>query len=174
MKINVIGTSGSGKSTFARKLAAKLCHEYIELDQIFWLPNWTEPRDEDLFAKLRTALDKPSWVLDGNYSRTNSIKWESVDSVIWLDYSFARTLSQAVFRALRRAWTKEELWPGTGNRESFRGSFLSRKSIILWTIQQHGPTREKNLRIMQDPKHAHIKFVRLANHREADRYLNSV
>jgi adenylate kinase family enzyme len=175
-RINVIGTSGSGKSTFARKLSSKLGAPYFELDAIFWKPNWTEPTDEELFAKLREALDRPAWVLDGNYSRTNSIKWEKADMVIWLDYSFRRTLLQAVTRAIRRAWTKEELWAGTGNRESFRGSFLSRKSIIWWTIRQHAPTREKNLRLIADSqkpggKYAHVKFVRLTSHRDADRFL---
>ena len=34
-RINVVGTSGSGKSTFSKKLASKLNCPYIELDQIF-------------------------------------------------------------------------------------------------------------------------------------------
>ena len=38
------------------------------------------------------------WVLDGNYTRTTSIKWKEVDMVIWIDYSFLRTLFQAIHR----------------------------------------------------------------------------
>ncbi len=40
MKLNVVGTSGSGKSTFSKALAEKLAIEHIEMDQIFWGPNW--------------------------------------------------------------------------------------------------------------------------------------
>ncbi|HDY8086621.1 TPA: (d)CMP kinase, partial [Vibrio vulnificus] len=33
-RINVIGTSGSGKSTFSRQLASKLKYPYLEMDAI--------------------------------------------------------------------------------------------------------------------------------------------
>ena len=133
-RINVIGTSGSGKSTFARKLSEGLGYPYIEMDQVFWGPNWHWPPDEVFFENLRQALGGNQWVLDGNYTRTIPIKWERVEMVVWLDYSFPLTLFQAVKRALKRSITQEELWEGTGNRESFRKSFFSKDSIILWTI----------------------------------------
>jgi len=40
-----------------------------------------------------------------------------VQAVIWLDFSFAHTLYQAVARAIPRLFSQEELWPrnGTGN-----------------------------------------------------------
>jgi adenylate kinase family enzyme len=69
-KINVIGTSGTGKSTFAKKLSEDLGIPYLEMDKIFWLPNWTWPTDEAFFSNLKQALDQPTWVLDGNYTRT--------------------------------------------------------------------------------------------------------
>jgi len=43
-RINVVGTSASGKSTFARMLAQKLQLDYIELDDLFWLDDWQEVR----------------------------------------------------------------------------------------------------------------------------------
>lgn len=69
---------------------------------------------------------------------------------------------------------QEELWEGTGNRESFRKSFFSKDSIILWTIKTHRSVRVKYESYMQDPKYSHIKFVRLKNHREADEFLIKV
>lgn len=173
-RINVIGTSGSGKSTFSKKLAKALGLPYIEMDKIFWGPNWKWPSDEEFFAKLRTELDKPAWVLDGNYTRTIPMKWENVDLVIWLDYSFAITLLQAVRRAVKRAWTQEEIWDGTGNRESFRKSFFSKDSIIWWTITTHGKVRAKYESYMSDPKFSHITFVRLRNHKEAQTYASKL
>ena len=173
-KINVIGTSGSGKSTFAKKLSEALKCSYIEMDKIFWGPNWKWPSDEEFFGKLRKALSEPRWVLDGNYTRTIPIKWESVELVIWLDYSFSRTLFQAIRRAALRAWSKEELWEGTGNRESFRKSFFSKESIIWWTITTHGKVRKKYESYMVDSKYSHIKFVRLRNHKEAEEFLKKL
>ncbi len=173
-KINVIGTSGSGKSTFARKLSSTLNFSYIEMDKVFWGPNWRWPSDEEFFENLRIALSGPNWVLDGNYTRTLPIKWEKVDLVIWLDYSFSRTLFQAICRAAQRSWTKEELWEGTGNRESFRRSFFSKESIIWWTITTYRKGKQKYESYMQDPKYAHIKFIRLKNHQEADIFLEKL
>lgn len=39
-KVNVLGTSGSGKSTFAKALADKLNCAYVEMDGLFLLDNW--------------------------------------------------------------------------------------------------------------------------------------
>lgn len=46
-RINVIGTSGSGKSTFSRMLATTLGYPYIEMDAMFWQPNWQESSNDD-------------------------------------------------------------------------------------------------------------------------------
>ena len=170
MRINVIGTSGSGKSTFARNLAEKLDLPYLEMDAIFWVPDWIFPEDKELFSKLSFALEGESWVLDGNYTRTLPIKLENVDTVIWLDFNFPRTLYQAVARAFYRVFSQEELWPGTDNRETLRKLF-SRESIILWTIRTHGRNLKKFTGYMESPDFSHIKFIQLRTPREAENYL---
>ena len=99
MNINVVGTSGSGKSTLARRLAHRLELPWIELDRLYWRPNWQGAPDEAFFAAIAAATATPGWVLDGNYNRSRSVKWRAVDLVIWVDYGFWRTLRQAVWRA---------------------------------------------------------------------------
>lgn len=174
-RVNVIGTSGSGKSTFARRLAEKINQPYIEMDKLFWRPNWVMPADEAFFADVRNALaGKDGWVLDGNYTRTIPIKWEKVDLVVWLDLPLPRTLWQALKRAVNRSCTGRELWEGTGNRETFAKTFLSKESILLWTWNTHGPVRERNEKLIKDPRFAHIKFLRLRSHREAERFLEQL
>lgn len=170
-KINVVGTSGSGKSTFSRKLASKLGYPHLEMDALYWRPNWGEPTDEEFFTILRKRLSAPTWVLDGNYNRTVFVKWAEVDTVVWLDFSFPRTLYQAVRRAFVRSLTRQELWPGTNNVETFRKSFMSRDSIILWTIQSFKKNRERYPQLFLDPKYQHIKFIRLTSPRMAKAFL---
>jgi len=46
-RINVMGTTGSGKTTTAKLLAARLGLRRIEIDAMAWRPNWEmTPRDE--------------------------------------------------------------------------------------------------------------------------------
>jgi adenylate kinase family enzyme len=173
MKINVIGTSGSGKTTFGRQLAEILRIPFLEMDALFWGPNWSAPEDEVLFKKVAAALEGDSWVLDGNYTRTIPIKWDQVNIVIWLDFSFIRTLMQAINRAVKRVISQEELWPGTGNRETVRKLF-SRQSIVLWTIQTHHRNKIRNARWMGEEKFAHIHFIRLKSPQEAAQFLEQI
>ncbi|MEN3113325.1 hypothetical protein ACFONG_05900 [Uliginosibacterium paludis] len=173
LNINVVGTSGSGKTHFSRRLATALGARCIELDQLFWKAGWTESGDAEFFPRIEAALADGPWVLDGNYTRSTPLKWRDASTVIWLDYSFLLTLGRAIRRALRRSLTREELWPGTGNRESFRQLF-SRDSIVWWTIRTHGSTRRKYESCMMDPQYAAIRFVRLRHPREAEALLASL
>ena len=172
-KINVIGTSGSGKSTFSRALAKALGIEYIEMDAVFWRPDWQEPEDADFFSDLKNAISGDAWVLDGNYSRTREIKWEAVDTVIWLDYSFFRTFYRIVSRSVKRAMDKKELWPGTGNTESFYKAFLTKDSIILWMLKNYGKTRRKCTKIMNSQEWSHIRFIRLTTPKQTERFIEN-
>ena len=172
-RINVVGTSGSGKTTFARALAEALELPYYEMDALFWKPGWRESPDEEFFARIEEITSQPRWVLDGNYTRTLPIKWKHVQQVIWLDLSFLRTVWRVTARTVRRASTREELWPGSGNRESFAEAFLSRKSIIGWSIRQHGRNRVKYPALMASSEYAHISFVRLRSEDEARRFLEA-
>jgi adenylate kinase family enzyme len=171
LRINVVGTSGTGKSTFARKLSDQLGYPYIEMDKLFWGLNWHWPDDEVFFERLRKEISTDKWVLDGNYTRTLPIKWDRVEMVIWLDYSFSLTLWQAVQRAFLRALSGKEIWEGTGNKESFRKSFFSKDSIILWTIKTHHSVRSKYESYLADPRYSHIKFVRLKSRKDAQVFL---
>lgn len=175
MKINIIGTSGSGKSTLARRIAAELALPYIEMDRLYWRPDWQGTPDDELLATLANTLDAtPGWVLDGNYNRTRPVKWRDVDMVVWVDCGFTRTLRQAVARAFKRAWHRQELWPGTGNRESFRRSFFSRESIIIWTIKTWRSNRERYEADMQNPQYAHIQFIRITSRQQADALISTL
>jgi len=142
VKINVVGTSSSGKTIISKKLSDILSISHIEMDALFWGPNWEYTSFKEFCAKLRLALKGESWILDGNYTRTTPIKWESVTTVIWLDFSFIRSLLQSIKRAIKRIIAIEELWPGTGNIETLGGLF-SKDSIVLYTIKSHRRVRRK-------------------------------
>jgi adenylate kinase family enzyme len=170
-RVNVIGTSGCGKSTFSKSLAGILRVPYVQIDQIFWKPDWQEPTNEEFFPKLESAIAGDKWVLDGNYNRSLHLKWKKIQLVIWLDYSFAVAFYRVFTRAMYRSIIRHELWEGTGNKESFKRSLFSKESIILWTMQTHGSNRKRYNSMMQDKRFAHIQFLRLSSPKAAERFL---
>ncbi len=173
-RINVIGTSGSGKSTFSSKVAEILDVPHIELDALFWQPDWAVTADEEFFPKIESRLvETDGWVLDGNYSRTTSLKWRYADTVIWLDYSFARTTYQVTKRALWRAWSQTEIWPGTGNTESWR-KLLSKDGIIWWSVSSYKRVKARYETAFKSDDYSHITFVRLRSPDESERFLKSI
>lgn len=138
-RVIVVGTTGAGKTTFARALAQKLRAPHIELDALHWEANWTPA--PDFVGRVEAALAAERWVVDGNYSEVQPLVLARADTVIWLDYSFGTKLWQLFKRTLRRALTRERLW-GT-NTETLRKAFLSRDSIFLWFFRTHWAQRRR-------------------------------
>jgi len=173
-RINVVGTVGSGKSHFARALADLLSVQYIQIDQLHWQPNWVESTTEELLEKLESSIALDAWVLDGNYSKCNELKWAKADTIVWLDYSFSRTAYQLCRRTFKRIATGQELWPGTGNIETLRGTFMSHDSILIWLLSTYSKNRKKYEAIQNSPKYQHLRFIRLRSPGEAKKFLQGV
>jgi len=55
-RVVVVGTSGSGKTTIARRLAALLGVRHIELDSLHWERGWVEAHPENLRRRVEVAL----------------------------------------------------------------------------------------------------------------------
>ena len=85
-RIMIIGCPGSGKSTFARALAAKKGLPLHYLDMMYWNPDRTIKPKEEFRAALRETVSLPEWIIDGNYGSTLEIRMEVCDTVIFLDY----------------------------------------------------------------------------------------
>lgn len=165
-RLIVVGTSCSGKTTLAKKLSRILDATCIELDAIHWMPEW-QPRPVEEFRQMVSeAAAGERWVIDGNYSRVRDIVWARGTTVIWLNYPFRVVLWRALGRTVRRAVTQEELF--SGNRESFRKSFFSRDSIILWVIYSYWRLRRSYRRTLASGDYPHLKIIELHDAAEAE------
>ncbi|MDD3225701.1 MAG: DNA topology modulation protein [Clostridium sp.] len=83
-RIMVIGSPGSGKSTFSRKLSDAVGIPIIHLDKEYWHNGWIETPREDWVKKQNELISRDKWIIDGNYGSTMNIRLEKADTVILL------------------------------------------------------------------------------------------
>ncbi len=168
-RIVVIGTTGAGKSTLAATLAARLALPQIELDALYWGPQWTPVGRDTFRARVAAATSGERWVVAGNYGVVRDLLWPRADTLVWLDYPLALNFWRLTRRSLRHIVTREELW--AGNRETFRTQFLSRDSLYLWAARSHVRHRREFAALLADPVYAHLATLRFASPRDTARWL---
>lgn len=167
-RVSVVGTSGSGKSTVARALSARLGLPHVELDALNHEPDWRQADPDVLRARVTAATEGDGWVVDGNYGRTRDLVWPRAEAVVWLDYPLAPVMIQLLRRTLRRLWYREELW--NGNRERL-SHHLQWDGLIFWALRTHGMYKREYESLLARPEHQHLRVVRLRHPREARRWL---
>jgi len=166
----VVGSSCSGKTTFARELAAILNFPHVELDALHWGPGWV-PKAASEFAHLtEIATAAPRWVVDGNYRIVREIVWPRATSIVWLNLDFATVFARAIRRTLRRSISGEQLY--AGNRESLGRALLSRDSILLWVLQTYG-LRRREFQTLKHGAQDH-RWLEFRRQSEASAFLQSI
>lgn len=171
-RINVVGTTGMGKTTLVSQIAEILEIKHVEMDFLFWQENWAQPKDEDFLPKVEEALMGGSWVIDGNYTRARGIIWKDIDSVIFLDYSMAVALLRVSFRSIKRIITREKIWGK--NYESFKGAFFSKNSLIIWLITTFYRRRKIYYEFMVSKEFEHIKFIKFNRPSQIKKWLKGL
>lgn len=84
-RILILRCPGAGKSTLARRLAARTGLPLIHLDQMYWQPGWKEPVKKEWLRRLDDALAGRSWIIEGNYSSTLERRLNAADTAILVD-----------------------------------------------------------------------------------------
>jgi len=158
-RISVVGNTGSGKTTLAEAVAARLGLPRLELDGVFHQPDWQPLETEEFRRIVSDFTAAEGWVVDGNYSAVRDIVWDRADTVIWVDPPRHRLMRRLAQRTLRRMATGAELW--NGNRERWRYLFRREESILLYAWTNHRRVRARYESARSDPANAHLTFVRL-------------
>jgi len=158
-RIVVVGTAGSGKTTLAGQLAARLGLPHVELDALHWDANWTMVPLPVFRERVAQALAGDAWVVDGSYGKARDLVWPRAKMIVWLDYGLPIIFWRLFWRSVQRSLAREELW--NGNRERLRDQFFSRDSLFLWALQSNRRQGAEYLALLQRPEHAHLELVRL-------------
>lgn len=176
MRIAVVGSSGAGKTMLAERLAKALGLPWIELDAINWQAGWRDlsKRDTTEFVRLvDEATTGERWVCAGNYSVVRHIVWVRATHLVWLDYERPLIMRRVLWRSLWRAIDGRELWPGTGNRETFR-RWLDRDHPIRWAWDNWERRRVQFEDLIASPETAHLRIFRLRHPREVDQFVETL
>ncbi len=161
-RVLIIGCSGAGKSTFARKLRDITGLPLFYLDMLWHKPDRTNITEEEFDAALAEMTEGDSWIIDGDYSRTLAFRYRRCDTVFFLDYPMEVCLAAIKGRVgtVREdmPWVEEELdpefyqWVLDFNRD--------RRPVILDVLSDVG---DREIHIFHSRREADDYLTRLKN-----------
>jgi len=154
-RISIRGATGSGKTTLGHILRQRLGLPVVELDALYWLPNWQAKPLDQFRIDVQAALEAcpQGWVCVGNYSQVQDLVLSQANTVLWLRLPFRISFWRLCKRTVTRAWTQQPLWEGNPNQESWRQSFCSRNSILLYAITSRKMHVQNTLRVLGTTPH---------------------
>jgi hypothetical protein len=172
-RVLVIGASASGKSTLAQRLSDTFSLTLIDLDEVFWRPNWQKPTDEQFRQEVDLLVTSNArWVVAGNYKAVRDLVWPRAQLIVWLDLPFWTTLWRLTVRTLRRWWYREELF-GKGLRESLWShcKFWSEDSLYYWHFVHFISRRRAFEELFRSPAFVAHTILRFRSQMELDEWL---
>ena len=165
-RVMIIGCGGAGKSTLARQLGEKTGLPVVHLDQIWWAPgNWQHVEREEFDARLAEEIEKPQWILDGNFNRTIEMRLDASDTVIYLDFGCMACLLSWLKRVVTN-WghARADMTPGC--KEWFD------PEMARWIWNFNKENRERYYRLLNEAEGK--TTIVLKNRRMVKRFLRSL
>ncbi len=164
-RILVVGMSGAGKTTAARRISVVLDLPFYEMDALAIGPAWSTPIA--FVHDVSVIVAQPCWIFDSwGYVEVRDAMWAAADTVVWLDYSRRVVLPRLFRRSIRRSSSGERIFGG--NVETWR-SWLSPGHPFWHAVRSFGGRRAYlAARTRTEPG---IELVRLRKPLEFDRWL---
>jgi adenylate kinase family enzyme len=174
MRIMVVGTSGAGKTTMAKRIAFEFGLPHIELDSLHWEPGWqalTQTNPGEFIRRVGAAVSAEAWILDGNYGAVRKLVWSRATHLIWLDYSRSVIMYRVIKRSIVRAVNQTELW--AGNRENWR-RWLRPSHPITWAWTTWRRRRLQFEELLQGAEYKDLVVLRIRRPREAAKVVDEL
>jgi hypothetical protein len=173
-RILILGRTGSGKTTLARELAAAIGVPHVELDALYFGPNFSTVPLSVLRERTSAAIAGDSWVTDGNKSAVRDLVWPRADAVIWLDYPLVVSLWRLGKRALWRTSVLKSQAAERGRRAGLPRQLLAAAKGVLTALRSHKGQRRNYPRMFAEQENEHLAVVRLRSPRVTRRWLARV
>ncbi len=156
-KVVVLGGSGSGKSTFARKLCTVTRLPLYHLDNLFWNKDKTHVSREVFDQRLDVILSYDRYIIDGEYGRTIERRIAAADTVFFFDIPLEDRLSGAVARVGTihpdLPWTEESFDPEF--EKWIRDYDTDQRPVTLALFEKY---KEKEIIIFKSREEADLYF----------------
>lgn len=164
-RILVIGSPGSGKSTFSRKFAEITGIPLVHLDKEFWNYGWVETPKEKWIKKQENIISGDEWIIDGNYGSTMDIRIEKADTIICFDLKRIVCIMRYFKRvAVNIGKTRSDMPAGCPEHLDFE--FMK----YIWNFPK--VSGRKNLTRLQKCSDKHIIIFKKRN--DADKYIDEI
>ena len=165
-RVVVIGCSGAGKSTFARRLGEVTGLPVTHIDQLFWEPGWIEAPQSVYLARLGAVVEQECWIIEGVSTSTLDLRLPRTDLVIWLE----RSRWACLWRVARRIASsygrvRPDMAPGCPEKIDF--DFLR----FIWGFHERYDHR---IQAAIDKHGMGARAIRIRSDREAQDYLASL
>lgn len=159
-KIIVIGCSGSGKSTFSKKLSEKTGLPLYYLDMLYWNDDWTHISREEFREKQKEIMKGGEWILDGNFRGTVETRLKRCELAYFLDFPVEVCLDGIKERVGKR---REDM-PCVATKLD--------EELVEFVKNFPGDCRPMILELFE--KYPNVKVVAFKSRKEADDYLEHI
>ena len=170
-RLVVVGVTSSGKSTLAEHLAKRFGLAYIELDALYWEPNWQGASLEVFRARVEKATKAEKWIVSGNYHVVRDLIWPKADAILWLDYPLWTVFWQLTCRTVKRWWTQELLWSTNRERLWVHFKLWSTDSLYHWLFKTYWRRKREIPLLLAQAEHRHLTLIRFRRPNETQAWL---
>lgn len=166
-RVVVIGSSGAGKSTFARKLGAATGLPVTHIDQLFWQDGWVQVPASLYRQRLAEVVAQDRWIIEGVNASTLDLRLPRTDLLIWLQRGRLSCLARIARRIVTSfGRVRPDMAPGCPERLPDR-AFLD----YIWSFPVRiAPAIEAAI----DRHDMHARTVRLDSDRAAQAWLDAL
>jgi len=167
-RILVMGSSGSGKSTFAQRLSAITGIPMVSLDALCWKPGWIESDAAEFRTRVTEATRQPRWIMDGDYISHDAghVRRGAADTVFWFDLP-TRTCMTGILTRIATSHGRVRPEMAAGCPEKIDFAFWR----YVWTYRRLRRPRMLEYLERLRPDQSLICFT---NRTQADQYLAEV
>jgi hypothetical protein len=167
-RIVVIGCAGSGKTTLARTLAARLGVRHIERDAL------GDDEAPSFATQVAAAIDAAGsrWVFDGAPYNAELVVYPHADTVVALDYPRRVVQRRVLARSLRLWLTRRGDGAHTSASPPWR--WWAPHHPVGWAARTHADRHNEIAELFARPELAHAHRLRFTSPRQAASWLVSL